>query len=419
MPTARSCLPARLRRAMLSNGGREEARSVSPFASFRELGPGRERHGDVTGQTVLRKIALAAAALAGAGAAFALVSARRPFFLRPRAEGVLAHIAMVNASTPAAAPFTLDRPLVSFRIYILVRGDAPPYSLDIRGPDAVRASLNMRGSLNCGLGRNLPPGRYTATLTPLRGPATIEVFVADRHLGMTGWQLLAGAHLAAGAGVILWLLAARASGSEQQARAAAVLCRLLWVPAICLFFYLLLHEGGHALAALAFGRFSWAGSDFWGIGGSPHAGLRTVAAIPPWQRAVISISGPLLPLFAGWLGAAWWFSAGGRRRRDCVPFLDLLASSMLFLFLVTSVVLPGYVLGLISDGDWRGFIENVPFPHGFAYAAVMSVFAISAVILVRISPQVRNCWRRPYMHANAGLPKNRLEKSGLHESPQL
>ena len=53
------------------------------------------------------------------------------------------------------------------------------------------------------------------------------------------------------------------------------------------------HEGGHALAQIAFGHFDLARSDFWGIHGHPHSGGGMGPQLKSWQRLLISCAGPM------------------------------------------------------------------------------------------------------------------------------
>jgi hypothetical protein len=61
----------------------------------------------------------------------------------------------------------------------------------------------------------------------------------------------------------------------------------------------------------------------------------------------------------------------------------------------------GYLLGIISDGDWQGFIANVPGPLWPIKGLLWRVLLMNAVILWRVVPELR----RSFLGCAATLPK--------------
>jgi hypothetical protein len=156
------------------------------------------------------------------------------------------------------------------------------------------------------------------------------------------------------------------------------------------FVYLLFHEGGHALAQIAFGRFDLARSDFWGIHGHPHSGGKMGASLQPWQQTLISCAGPMLPVFAGFGLFVLWFSPPGRKLRGLRPMANLYFSSIVAILVFSEAVCePAYLLGFISaEGDLVGYAARNGGPVWLVKVCLWSISLISAVILWRVVPEI-------------------------------
>lgn len=201
--------------------------------------------------------------------------------------------------------FQVDRPARRFQVRTRLRGDAENLRLDLERRDGhqVLGFLPIRkGAARFSCGRDVR-GVYTVRVreTGVVGMYSIEIGTAAR---VTTWQifLIVLVSLFFLTGVVSAWLAYRDRGAPVSGRAAAWrLAFLAYVLALLvLFVYLLLHEGGHALASIAFNNFDIRRSDFFGLHGSPHSGVRGAGEIAGWQRAVQSIAGPLLPILAAY-----------------------------------------------------------------------------------------------------------------------
>ena len=63
----------------------------------------------------------------------------------------------------------------------------------------------------------------------------------------------------------IWAASFWKSTNARQRTSSAIVFHCLLLGFVAIFFYLLCHAGGHALAEISFGRFSLANSDFWGM----------------------------------------------------------------------------------------------------------------------------------------------------------
>jgi len=163
---------------------------------------------------------------------------------------------------------------------------------------------------------------------------------------------------------------------------------------LVIFTYLLLHEGGHALASICFGNFDWSRSDFLGLAGSPHSGIRLDVELEPWQKAVQSIAGPLLPVLAGWVLFLAWRSARGKRIRFRSRFGDEVLSITILTLAVSSLGLLVPMAGWARDADYSGFIKNVPVGSWQANTALLLVVLTSMLILVSVVRHLVELGRR-------------------------
>ena len=114
----------------------------------------------------------------------------------------------------------------------------------------------------------------------------------------------------------------------------------------------------------------------------------------PWQRALTSFAGPATPVLAGWLLFLWWRSQRGRTFRSRNPLWDLFLSSinamLLFAYAVATVPM---MLGFLTDGDWEGFIDNVPGPIWLVHTLLIASVLVSLFILWKIVPHAYALFR--------------------------
>ena len=202
--------------------------------------------------------------------------------------------------------FEVGRLARRFEVRTRLRGEAENLRLDLERRDGHQVLGFMpirKGAARFWCGRDVR-GVYTVRVreTGVVGMYGIEIGI---DAGMTPWQifLIVLASLFVLTGVVSAWLGHRFRGEAGSGQAAAWRLAFLasGVALFVLFVYLLLHEGGHALASIAFDNFDIRRSDFFGLRGSPHSGVRGAGGLAGWQKAVQSIAGPLLPIVAGYI----------------------------------------------------------------------------------------------------------------------
>lgn len=143
--------------------------------------------------------------------------------------------------------------------------------------------------------------------------------------------------------------------------------------------YVLAHEGGHALALAAFGvQVDIRRSDFLGLRGQPGvAGAPTARErLVPWQNAIVSAGGDILPTLLDYLLFALWISAPGRRLRSRSWLADALISLLVGVFLLAHFGWVPATMGLVTDPDHLGLVRSV----GQSRALVDAVIWLIAVV---------------------------------------
>jgi hypothetical protein len=146
--------------------------------------------------------------------------------------------------------------------------------------------------------------------------------------------------------------------------------------------YPLVHETGHAIVLAQFGRFDVHETDFIGLWGTPHAGRTPGPSLGPWGEAVMSMAGPMLPnlvgylMFGLWLIFRRWFARSSAR--------DVFWSGITACMLVAQIFAFVPMTGLVSDGDYDGYISNIPIPHWQANTFLLLFSAINAGIVLAI-----------------------------------
>lgn len=312
-------------------------------------------------------------------------------------EGKALCVLDLPAGTPEVrAAFTTSQTLDQFHVGVRPRGKREFISLAISGSEGTVCSVTTDGT-RFGCGRAIPPGTYEITLRQETGSDGVWVVVAsERPEFVTGWQIWSRAYLGLLALSAIWALTARKSENLRNRATSVYVFQMLLLGFVVVFLYLLFHEGGHALGEIAFGRYDFARSDFWGIHGTPHSGGKSGPPLEPWQQALISGGGPALPTFAGWAFFLLWGSRLGRRLRNARPVVNLYSSAVAAMLVFPFVAVAGCMLGMIpGDGDWHGFINNVPGPLWLVQGIVLAVFLVNAFILWRVVPEG---WRSAKAH---------------------
>ena len=292
-----------------------------------------------------------------------------------------------------------------------VTASAPRFNLHIRSAhEPVHLLFDLNGPDNCKIlwdcgikasdanfqcGRNLPPGSYTLRVREQNRVPEYVITVSTRA-SFSLWQKFGLLIVALFASSLLWFIAQKHSVERKETAkrlAILVLARyclvLMSLSLSALILYLLLHEGGHAIASLSFGSFDFSRSDFFGIHGSPHAGTSPDVHLPSWQRAIEDIAGPLLPTFAGYIVFALWATAWGRRMRQNNIMTDMFWSCSLFILLFPIIGLFIPMIGISADGDYDGFVKYAPLARWQINTLLSIVVIINAVILCKVVPHLR------------------------------
>jgi len=328
-----------------------------------------------------------AAAVCGGALSFWAVHESKSKQVETLAELALCELTLLPGDAVVSKTFSLPGAIEMFHIGIIVTEEDEHLSLEVHdagGGPVFTATLNRTSRF--GGGRDIPAGTFTAILRQQSGTQGGYVAISDRGLPdrITGWQVYSRAFLVLVLGSALWAFLARHSEKRELSRQVAVVLSMAF---LSVFMYLLFHEGGHALVELAFGRFDLARSDFWGIHGSPHSGGTMGPALQPWQQGLISGGGFIGPTLAGWLLYVLWITPVGKRLRLAYPVAGLYYAAVLAIVLIPSVIMPGLLLGLIEDGDWYGFITNMPRPSWLVKGVVWVSLVPNAWILWRIAPE--------------------------------
>lgn len=299
------------------------------------------------------------------------------------------------AGTPSiSTTFTISQTIDMFHMGVQLKDNREPITISIAASQGLVAKATTNSS-RFGLGRDIPPGTYEITVSQEPGNQGALVVVAgEQPIYTTGWQILSRSYLGLLILSGIWAFVARKSKNAQRRATSLYIFQVLGLCFTSMFFYLLFHEGGHALGEIAFGRYSFTRSDFWGIHGTPHSGGKAGPALKPWQQAVISGGGPMFPTFAGWVLFLLWRSRFGRTWRKTRPLASLYFSSIVAIQLIPGfVVTPCCLLGIIrGDGDWYGFINNVPGPMWLVKGLLWVSFLVSAIILWRLLPDLWRLW---------------------------
>jgi len=290
--------------------------------------------------------------------------------------------------------FRLDGPLPRFHVQTYGKGDVSKVTFDFDGEGGVWMLRNFPmqsgyGRFQCG--RDVPAGVYTvrAKENGFRGRYVIEV--GTRH-GTTWWQrlliIMVSIFVLSG---MLYAVQKLMSAYGKKVPVLAIGRYVFIITSASLFvifLYLLFHEGGHALASICFGNFDFSRSDFFGLGGQPHSGTNPGVDLEPWQKAIQSIAGPLVPSLAAYILFFIWRMRWAKRIRERIFLVDLYWSFGLFvlLFAHTGALMP--ILGFKADGDYSGFINNIPFERWQGNAFLVLVLVVNVCMLAFVVPRL-------------------------------
>jgi len=246
-----------------------------------------------------------------------------------------------------------------------------------------------------------PPGRYGLRVVENQalGRYSVDVLPArPKGLGMSRFFALMGAWLLVigGLAVRSRILARRGRAQPQSImlkRAAQWALAGLAVGTA----YVLAHEGGHALALAAFGvGVDIRHSDFLGLHGQPGVmGIATSREhLAAWQNATIAMAGPALPTILAYVLFGFWIAGPGKKLRSRSPLADEIWSGLVGVFLFAHF---GWVLaatGLVTDGDYLGFIRNIGQARALADAVLGAVAIVNAVIIYIVGRHLVEIVRR-------------------------
>ena len=308
-------------------------------------------------------------------------------------KNALAVVDLPAGERSASASFTTTGLIEQFHVGALTRARRDRLRLSITGPDMVFVRVAITRTMRFQCGRDIPPGDYTVVLEQEVGNRGGRVVIGESPVGITGWQIwsrsLLGLVILSG----LWAWRTRKSRNPKHRMTSAYFFHMFFLAFVLIFLYLLVHEGGHALGAMFTGRFDYSRSDFWGIHGNPHSGIKPGTSVGPWQRAIESFSGPALPTLIGWALFVFWTLPFVKRACETHHLLNLYLSAIIAMSVFPFIAIAGYLLGVISDGDWRGFIENVPGPLWLVHTLLWAALLANAFILWRVVPELRRSFR--------------------------
>ena len=305
-----------------------------------------------------------------------------------------------EGTASASATFTNRRPVEMFHVGIQTKASSEALSISISSDQGFIASASGIKASSFGLGRKIQPGTYTATLRQeIRGQGGAAVIAGEQPVYVTGWQMWSrtyvGLLVLSGICVMLW----RTAGNSRVRALSVTAFHSLLLGLVLIFVYLLFHEGGHALAEIAFGHFDLSRSDFWGIRGHPHSGGTMGPPLKPWQQTVISCAGPMLPTFAGFGLFVLWCLPLGRELRSLRPMVNLYFSALVAILVFSEAVCgPAYLLGFITaEGDLIGHVIEAGGPVWLVKSLLWGSFLISAIILWRVMPEVWKLWKAQFL----------------------
>ena len=290
--------------------------------------------------------------------------------------------------------FKLTTPIPKFQVQTYVEQDDADLRMDLadgQGYDFLRGLPIKKGYTRFSCGRNVPAGVYTIRVHEANVKGKYRIEIGSKG-GVTRWQkfLVLIVVLLVGSAVLYFRQWTKKH--KGQAGRGFVASRIFFLSVslavFVLFLYLLLHEGGHALVSICFGNFDLSRSDFFGLFGGPHSGVRSDVQLMPWQTAIQSFAGPFLPTLTGYIFFWLWRSRWTKELRKSREVVDLFWTFSLFMMLFPHVgtLLP--MFGFRADGDYSGFVNNVPFSQWQANAVLIVIAVVNGYLLYHIVPHL-------------------------------
>jgi hypothetical protein len=316
--------------------------------------------------------------------------AREEREINDRLESALCVLELQAGQQAASASFTTSKGAGQFHVSARPGARRERLALSFSGSSRESFNGDVTEFERFGLGNADRPGTWTVTLRQKTGNGGgIVIISGEKPAPPTGlwWPIWPHGFLILLALSGAWASIARKSQNLRLRMQTVLTFQIFLLAFVVVFTYLLFHEGGHALGEIAFGRFDFARADFWGIHGRPHSGGTSGPQLEPWQRALITSGGPMLPIFAGWALFLFWRSRIGRNSRSRRPIVNLYLSAVIAM-LVLPIVLAGCLLGVISDHETQAAISIMPGPSWLGKSLLWGVVLVSAVILWRVVPEI-------------------------------
>ena len=343
-------------------------------------------------KTLARRVLVIAFAILCGGVSFWAARGNEAGKIDELAEDALCVLKLDGGEPECSASFTTSRTVERFYVGARAgaRGERVWLAISAGEHNFYSGPVTRPVCFSCG--RTIPPGTYAVALRQEAGDSGGLVVIASEEppVGVSGWQIWSRVFVGLLVLSGIWVLVARKSKNPERRAVSVYTFQMLLLAAVVLFLYLLFHEGGHSLGAMLFGRFDLARSDFWGIHGHPHAGVKSGPALEPWQQVIITGGGPMLPYFAGWAFFLLWISRIGQRLRSDRPIVNLYSSAIVVALIFPSVVLAGCLLGIIDDSETLYLISNTPGPRWLVQAIFWGVLLVNAAIVWRVAPEL---WR--------------------------
>jgi len=317
--------------------------------------------------------------------------------IRELARDALCFVDLKEGRASASASFITSQTIEQFRVRVCPEAKGERLSLSFDAGNIFQYSGTIDKSQEFGVGRMIPPGTYAVTLRQVTGKHGGIVVILDKatpSTGMTGWQIISRAYLGLLVICGIWAFANRRSSNRRRRTSSALAFQYVFLGFFVMFFGLLCHEGGHALAEISFGHYDFAKSDFWGIHGSPHSGGKAGPALDPWQQNLITGGAVIVPIVVGWaLFVFWWLWL--RRRRDNIVRL-FVSATIGVLILPESVLLPGCLLGITRYGHEKAFIACIPGPEWFGKTISWCVLLVCVFVLWQVVPETVRILKAQY-----------------------
>ncbi len=325
-----------------------------------------------------------------------------------RRPASLAHVEAVctrPSSRTIDRDFELDRESPEFTISVRSRTEKTSFLVQLRdGSGKMLAQMSFlpqyNNSFPFSVNGGFKPGSYRFRIVEQGVVGSYSVSLARGRSDSSPRQLLmVTLALAVSAGSYGYAL--RRSGGDRRApgvlKARYVLGCMLFAFTM-LIAYPLIHETGHALVLAYYGRFYLEGTDFIGLHGTPHVSRTAGPSLGVWGEAVMSMAGPMLPNLVGYLMFGTWliFRRWFARTSATDVFWSGITACMLFAQVFAFVPMTG----LVSDGDYSGYISNIPIPHWQANGLLLLFSVINAAIILAIIKHLVRTYlrKRPARH---------------------